>query len=49
MAFSHFPDQDYWTKLDINITEGQFESLPYLVPSNDSDGKDVLFESLSKL
>ena len=49
MAFSHFPDQDYWTKLDINITEGQFESLPYLVPSNDSDGNDVLVESLTKL
>ena len=48
MAFSHYPNQDSWMKLDINITEEQFESLPYLTPSKESDGKDVLFESLSK-
>lgn len=49
MAFSHYPDQNNWMKLDINITEEQFESLPYLTPSKESDGKDVLFESLSKI
>ncbi len=49
MAFSHYPDQDCWTKLDISITEAQFESLPYMLPSNDSDGMDLLFETLSNL
>lgn len=49
MAFSHFPDQKYWTKLDIDITETQFRALPYHLPSNDNDGKDVLFETLAHL
>lgn len=48
MAFSHYPDQDYRT-LDISITEAQFEALPYMLPSKDSDGKDLFFETLSNL
>lgn len=48
MIFSHYPDSDLWTKLDIKISEYQFESLPYMLPLGDNDGKDVLFESLSK-
>ena len=46
MVFSHYPDQEYWTKLDIGLTEAQFRALPYHSPSNDSDGKDVLFEKM---
>jgi transglutaminase/protease-like cytokinesis protein 3 len=49
MAFSHYPDHEFWTKLDISITEEKFASLPYMLPSIDSDGKDVLFECLSKI
>ena len=49
MAFSHYPDHQFWTKLDITITEEQFASLPYMLPSIDNDGKDVLFECLSKI
>lgn len=47
MIFSHFPDNPNWTKLDIDITEEQFKQLPYVNPSNETDGKDTLFESLS--
>ena len=49
MFFSHYPDQQYWTKLDIDITENQFRALPYHLPSKDSDGKDVLFDALANL
>ena len=49
MAFTHMPDQIQWAKLDIDISLEQFKGLPYKVPSNESDGKDVLFESLSAL
>ena len=47
MVFSHYPDQQYWTNLDISITEEQFKSLPYQQPSKEMDGKDVLFECLA--
>lgn len=46
MAFSHFPDEQYWMKLEIEITEEQFEHLPYLEPDKDKDGKDELFKHL---
>ncbi|MBR5653941.1 MAG: hypothetical protein IKX22_07645 [Prevotella sp.] len=46
MIFSHFPDQQYWSKLDINITEEQFEKLPIVEMNNETDGKDYLFECL---
>lgn len=49
MAFSHYPDNEFWTKLDISITEEQFASMPYMLPLIDNDGKDVLFECLSKI
>lgn len=49
MIFSHLPDQQMWSKLDISITEEQFRRLPHMLPSNESDGKDFLFEALSKL
>lgn len=48
MAFSHFPDQQYWTKLEIQITEEQFQKIPYQNPSKENDGKDLLFECLSR-
>lgn len=49
MIFSHFPDQQYWSKLDITISEEQFEKLPFAKKSNETDGKDYLFECVSKL
>ena len=48
MIFSHFPDQAYWTRLDVCINREQFEDLPYAIPTSDTDGKDLLFESISK-
>ena len=47
MIFSHFPDLPYWTKLDINITEEQFRNLPSVEITNETDGKDLFFESVS--
>lgn len=47
MIFSHFPDQHYWSRLDIIITEEQFKNLPLVKMSNESDVKDLLFESIS--
>jgi hypothetical protein len=47
MIFTHYPDEEHWAKLDIKITEEQFQQLPYSIPQNDSDGKDLLFEKLS--
>lgn len=47
MIFSHFPDQQYWAKLDITITEEQFRNLPFVKMPKDTDGKDFLFECLS--
>ena len=49
MIFSHFPDQRYWSKLDITISEEQFEKLPFAKKTNNTDGKDYLFECVSKL
>ena len=49
MVFTHYPDQNYWTKLDIQIDERGFAALPFVLPSNENDGKDVLFETLAKL
>lgn len=48
MIFTHYPDEQHWTKLDIAITEDQFQKLPYSIPQKDSDGKDQIFEKLSK-
>jgi hypothetical protein len=47
MIFTHYPDEQHWTKLDIAITEDQFQKLPYSIPQKDSDGKDLLFETVS--
>lgn len=49
MIFSHYPDQQYWTKLDIRVSEEQFDKLPFVLPTDETDGKDFLFESLSNL
>lgn len=48
MAFSHFPDDKYWTKTEIEISEEQFEKLPFKTPSKDNNGCDCLFECLAK-
>lgn len=49
MIYSHFPDKPYWTKLEIQITEDQFKKLPYTNPIDGNDGKNYLFESISKI
>lgn len=49
MIFSHFPDDPYWAKLDISVNEEQFEKLPVVEMISDTDGKDLLFECLSKI
>ncbi len=48
MIFSHFPDQHNWTKLDIEITKEQFEKLPVVKMFKETDGRDYLFECISK-
>ena len=49
LIFSHFPDQLYWSKLDIAITEEQFKKLPVITANNETDGKDYFFECISKI
>lgn len=49
MIFSHFPEQAYWLKLDINITDEQFKKLPVVAAIDKTDGKDYLFECISKI
>ena len=49
LIFSHFPDQPYWSKLDIAITEEQFKKLPVITANNETDGKDYFFECISKI
>ena len=48
MIFSHFPDEQHWSKLDITVSEADFKRLPYETPRDSSDGKDHLFECISK-
>ena len=48
LIFSHFPDQPYWSKLDIDITEEQFKKLPVITVNKETDGKDYFFECISK-
>jgi len=47
MIFSHFPDNQKWSKLDIEITEEQFEKLPIIKMNDEMNPKDFLFECLS--
>ena len=49
MIFSHFPNQRYWSKLDINVTEEQFVKLPPAKKSEGTDARDFFFECFSKL
>ena len=49
LIFSHFPDQPYWSKLDIAIEEEQFKKLPVITVNNETDGKDYFFECISKI
>lgn len=46
MIFSHFPDNQLWTKLDIPITEVQFRKLPFTDLTNENEIKDILFEMI---
>ncbi len=47
MVFSHFPDEPYWQKLDIVITEEQFRKLPVVKMTDRADAKNYLFECIS--
>ena len=47
MAFSHFPDNHIWSKIDIEITEEQFKELPIVEMTNEAEIKDLLFECIS--
>ena len=51
MIFSHFPDNEEWTKLEgFEVTEEQFKQLPYKDPTKSfEDGKNLLFETISNL
>ena len=49
LIFTHFPDQQYWAKLDIQINEDQFAKIPYIEPSEGNDGKEILFETLGHI
>ena len=49
MICSHYPDEQRWAKLDIEVSEEDFNKLPYTHPSNDTDGKDFFFENVSRL
>ena len=48
MMFTHFPEKEEWSLLDIDVTEEQFKDLPFELPQTDSDGKDYLFEMLTR-
>ena len=48
LIFSHFPDQPFWKKLDINISEEQFRQLP-ISNKGMNIGKEYLIECLSRL
>ena len=48
MIFSHYPDEQYWTKLDIPITEEQFRALPFTKMTNEAEIKDRLFEYITE-
>ena len=47
MIFSHYPDIQYWSKLEINVTEEQFKKLPVIKTSNDAECKELFFEHIS--
>ena len=49
MIFSDFPEEEHWSKLDIKISEEQFARLPFAMMSKETDGKDFLFEHLSRI
>ncbi len=49
MICSHYPDEQRWAKLDIEVSEEDFNKLPYTHPSNETDGKDFFFENVSRL
>ena len=48
MICSHYPDEQRWARLDIEVSEEEFKKLPYTHPSNDTDGKDFLFDNVSR-
>lgn len=49
MIFSHFPDQQHWSKLDITITEDQFKRLPLIKKANNLNYENLLFECTANM
>lgn len=49
MIFSHFPNNPCWLRLDMAITEEQFAQLPVVEMTCENNGRDVLFECLSRI
>lgn len=47
MIFTHLPEKQEWTLLDIDVTEEQFNDLPFELPQQTPNGKDYLFEMLT--
>lgn len=47
MIFTHLPEKQEWTLLDIDVAEEQFRALPFELPQQTPNGKDYLFEMLT--
>lgn len=47
MIFTHLPEKQEWTLLDIDVTEEQFNDIPFELPQQTPNGKDYLFEKLT--
>jgi hypothetical protein len=48
MIFTHLPEKQEWTLLDIDVAEEQFRALPFELPQQTPNGKDYLFEKLTR-
>lgn len=49
MIFSHFPDEQSWTRLDITVTEEQFRELPIVKIQNETNGQAFLSECITQI
>ena len=49
MIFSHFPDEQSWTRLDIDVTEEQFRELPIDKIQNETNGQAFLSECITQI
>lgn len=49
MVFSHLPNNPCWLRLDMTVTKEQFAQLPVVEMTGENNGRDVLFECLSRI